>query len=123
MNWFNLTCDLLAPLIMIGFGWRFMKKPPKDINGLYGYRTSMSMKNPDTWDFAHRTCGRIWLAVGLVMLALAVLAWTQTLSYSVGDAGVLTAGISMLEAVVLILTIIPVERALKRNFDKNGNRR
>ena len=123
MNWFNLTCDLLAPLIMIGFGWRFIKKPPKDINGLYGYRTSMSMKNQDTWDFAHRTCGRIWLMVGLVMLPLAALAWMRTRSDSVGDAAVRNIGIEVVEIVVLLLTIIPVERALKRNFDKNGNRR
>ena len=27
------------------------------------------------------------------------------------------------EAVVLIATIFPVERALKKNFDKSGNRR
>lgn len=27
-----------------------LKFPPKDINGLIGYRTSMSMKNNDTWN-------------------------------------------------------------------------
>ena len=123
MEWFNLVCDLLVPLIMIGFGWRFMKKPPKDINGAYGYRTSMSMKNQDTWDFAHRTCGRVWLIVGCVMLPLAVLAWTQTPSHSVGDAAVWSVGIEALEAVALILTIIPVELALNKEFDKSGVRR
>ncbi len=120
---FDLVCILLVPLIMIGFGWRFMKKPPKDINGIYGYRTPMSMKNQDTWDFAHRTCGRVWLLVGWAMLPLAALAWWRTLPHSVGDAGILTVGIEFLEAVVLILTIIPVEWALHRAFDKRGNRR
>ena len=123
MEWFNLVIDLLVPFIMIGFGWRFMKKPPKDINGAYGYRTSMSMKNQDTWAFAHQVCGRVWFAVGWVMLPLAVLAWRQTLPRSVGDAGFLTAAITFLEAVVLILTIIPVEVALGKAFDRNGNRR
>ena len=123
MELFNLACDLLVPLIMIGFGWRFMKKPPKDINGSYGYRTPASMRNQDTWDFAHRTCGRIWLAAELVMLPLSVLAWVRTLPCPVGDAGMLTAGIGILETAVLLLTIVPVEWALKRNFDKNGVRR
>lgn len=127
MNWgysaFNLACNLLVPLIMIGFGWRFMKKPPKDINGIYGYRTSMSMKNQDTWDFAHRTCGRVWWIVGWVMLPLAVLAHVRTLPYSEGDMGFLCAAVTSLEAVVLILTIIPVEWALYKNFDKDGTRR
>ena len=127
MNWgysaFNLALVLLAPLIMIGFGWSFIKKPPKDINGSYGYRTPMSMKNQDTWDFAQQEMGRVWRRVGWIMLPLAALAWTRTLPRSVGDAGMLTTGITALEAVVLVLTIIPVERALKRNFDRSGVRR
>lgn len=123
MEWFNLVCDLLVPLIMIGLGWSFMKKPPKNINSLYGYRTSMSMKNQDTWEFAHRICGRVWCVVGCAMLPLAVLAWTRTRSYSVDEAAVWNDGIEALEAVALLVTIIPVEWALKRNFDKNGVRR
>ena len=123
MEWFNLVCDLLVPLIMIGLGWSFMKKPPKNINSLYGYRTSMSMKNQNTWEFAHRICGRVWCVAGCVMLPLAALAWTRTRSYSVGEAGVLNAGITVLEAVALILTIVPVEWALGRAFDKQGNRK
>ena len=50
---FMLIMDLLTPAIMIGFGRGFMKHPPKTINMVYGYRTSMSMKNKETWDFAH----------------------------------------------------------------------
>lgn len=123
MDWFNLALDLLVPLIMTGFGWGFMKKPPKDINGAYGYRTPLSMKNQDTWDFAHRTCGRVWLAVGCAMLPLSVLVWRRTLPYSEGDRGFLTAAVTVLEAVVMLLTIIPVEWALHKAFDKQGNRR
>lgn len=123
MKWFNLAMDLLVPLIMIGLGWGFIKKPPKDINGSYGYRTSKSMKNRDTWDFAQRTCGRVWFAAGWVMLPLSVLAWVRTLPYPEGDAGFLTAAITFLEAIVVVLTIIPVEAALSKKFDRNGIRR
>ena len=28
--------------------------PPKEINSLYGYRTSSSMKSEERWDFAQR---------------------------------------------------------------------
>ena len=128
MDWgfwtFMLVCSLLIPLIMIGFGWRFMKKPPKDINGAYGYRTSMSMKNRDTWDFAHRTCGRVWWIVGWAMLPLTVLAQVPMLRCStVGEIGFWSTVLEMAEAIVLVVTIIPVERALHKNFDKKGNRR
>lgn len=123
MDWFNLAMDLLVPLIMIGIGLGFLKKPPKDINGAYGYRTPMSMKNQDTWDFAHRVCGRVWCIVGCAMLPLSALAWWRTLPYSEGNRGFLTAAATALEAVVMLLTIIPVEWALYKAFDKNGARR
>ena len=55
---FMLIMDLLLPFAMIGFGRYFMKKAPKEINSVFGYRTSMSMKNKDTWEFAHKYCGK-----------------------------------------------------------------
>ena len=54
-----LIMDLLLPFTMIGFGRYFMKKAPKEINSVFGYRTSMSMKNKDTWEFAHKYCGKV----------------------------------------------------------------
>ena len=48
---FMLIMDLPLPFTMIGFGRYFMKKAPKEINSVFGYRTSMSMKNKDIPDF------------------------------------------------------------------------
>lgn len=50
-----------------------MKKAPKEINAVFGYRTTMSMKNKDTWEFAHKYCDRIWYVCGCIMLPLTVL--------------------------------------------------
>ena len=62
---FMLIMDLLIPFTMIGFGKMFLKKAPDQINYVFGYRTSMSMKNQDTWVFAHHYCGKIWYICGL----------------------------------------------------------
>ena len=69
---YMLIIDLLLPLTMIGFGKCFLKTAPKNINTVFGYRTSMSMKNKDTWIFAHKYCGKIWFISGLIMLPLSV---------------------------------------------------
>ena len=37
---FMLVMDLLIPVTMVFIGKRFQKKPPKEINGIYGYRTA-----------------------------------------------------------------------------------
>ena len=51
---FMLIMGLLIPLTMVGFGKLFLTRAPKNINMVFGYRTVMSMKNRDTWEFAHK---------------------------------------------------------------------
>ena len=126
MNWgysaFNLALVLLAPLIMIGFGWSFIKKPPKDINGSYGYRTPMSMKNQDTWAFAHSYCGKLWVQCGKVLLAASVAAMLFFLGKDISKISAAGAAVCIAQTVVMVGTLFPVERALKKTFDKDGNR-
>ena len=62
---FMLLMDLLIPLTMVVFGKMFMTKSPKNINAVFGYRTTMSMKNKDTWEFAHKYCGKRRLKIFL----------------------------------------------------------
>ncbi|NMB00497.1 MAG: SdpI family protein, partial [Firmicutes bacterium] len=61
---------LIIPSSMIGIGRLFMKRTPKKINRLFGYRTVMSMKNRDTWEFAHRHFGRVAYRTGWVVLGV-----------------------------------------------------
>ena len=35
-----LLFTLMIPAVMIGFGRRFFKRPPRDINATFGYRTT-----------------------------------------------------------------------------------
>lgn len=46
---FMLIMDVWIPITMIGFGKYFVRKAPKEINAVFGYRTNMSMKNSETW--------------------------------------------------------------------------
>ena len=50
---FMLLMDLLIPVTMVVSGKIFMTKSQENINDVFGYRTTMSMKNKDTWAFAH----------------------------------------------------------------------
>ena len=100
-----------------------MKRPPREINGLYGYRTAMSMKNKDTWDFAHRYCGRIWVRWGAILLALTVIPMLCVIRAGVERVSVVALIIMGVQIAVLIASVFSTERALKRTFDKDGNRR
>lgn len=117
---FMLAVILLMPLTMIIFGRHFMHNPPKDINGSYGYRTSMSMKSRETWDFAHRYFGKLWFILGLILLPLSAAAMLFLLGKSVGTIGNASIVIMAVQLVFVIVPIFPTEAALKRNFDFNG---
>lgn len=118
-----LATSLLIPAVMIGFGSYSVKRAPKKINMWSGYRTSMSMKNKETWEFAHHYNGRIWRAVGWVMLVPTVAAMALVLGKITDTVGIFGGIVVVIQTVVLICSIIPTEIALRKNFDKNGRRR
>ena len=120
---FMVIMDLLIPVTMIGFGRYFLKQAPGTINWAFGYRTEMSMKNKDTWEFAHNYIGKLWYRIGLILLPLSIIPMLFVLGKDKDTVGNLGAAITMLQLVFLIVPIFPTERALKKNFDKKGNRR
>lgn len=122
---FMLVTDMIIPLIMIGFGRLFWKAAPKEINILFGYRSNMSMKNRDTWEFAHQYCGRLWYRWGLILLPVTIIAMLVIAVMGKGTGFVGTAGgiVCLIQLVPLIGAVFPTERALRRTFDKDGNRR
>lgn len=120
---FMLAMALLIPGSMTLLGRSFAKNPPGEINGGYGYRTTRSMKNRETWEFAQRYSGRFWLRAGRPVLAVS-LAWMALLFGrevdTVAHLGLLLTGLQM----VPFLAVVPAtERALKREFDDFGRKR
>lgn len=120
---FMFACNLLIPVLMIIIGRIMWKNPPKKINGVMGYRTSMSMKNMDTWKFAHEHSGKLWWKLGWIMLVPTVLVQLPFIGKSEDSVGTLGVIICTVQCIVLIAAIFPTERALKKTFDKDGNRK
>ena len=120
---FCLVMCLLIPAVMIGIGWLFRYRPPKTINGLYGYRTARSMKNQQTWRVAHETCGLLWLRMGLVLLPVSIAAMLPCLGRGTDTVGFWCVGVVLVQTALLVSSIFPVERALKRTFDDYGRKR
>ena len=120
-----LVMNLLTPLVMIIYGRVFEKKPPKIARSkfAFGYRTIMSMRNEETWEYAHRFFGKLWfrfgIAVGLISI-IVLFFFIGKDKDTVGFAGMI---ICYVQLVAILLPVIPTELALRRRFDKNGNRK
>ncbi len=114
---------LLVPAAMVGLGYMFMHKAPENINILFGYRTSRSMKNEDTWVFAHRYIGKLWFYGGIIILLSSAALMLFCLGETDDTIGTFGGILVALQTIPMIGAIILTEKALKKQFDEFGRRR
>ena len=122
--WIYMLCiGLLFPAIMLLMGRYFMKTAPKEINYIFGYRTNISMKNKDTWEFAHKYIGKLWFRFGWILVPITIIPMLFVLGKSEDIIGTVGAVVVVVDLIILISAIFPTEMALKKTFDKEGNRK
>lgn len=120
---FMFFSDLLIPIMMIGFGKYFFQSPPREINSAFGYRTSMSMKNKDTWEFAHHFIGKLWFTWGCILFPVSIIPFFFFIGKGLNEIGVIGSIICIIQLLFLVGSIFPTERALRRTFDADGKRK
>lgn len=118
--WFMFICDLLVPVVMILCGRMMWKHSPKKINSLFGYRTSRSMKNMDTWIFAQKHFGKLWWKIGWIILIPSILVHIPFYGASDDMIGIVGLILVTVQTIIIIVSIIPTERALKNTFPEEG---
>ena len=116
--WFMFICNLLIPITFILGGRMMWKHCPKNINFIIGYRTRRSMKNMDTWKFAHEYCGRLWWKIGWISILPSILVQLPFMYSSEDVVGIVGTIICIIQCIILIVSIIPTENALKKLFLK-----
>ena len=119
--WFMLIMDLLIPCIMIIFGQMFRRHAPRKINPVFGYRTTRSMKNRQTWEFAHHHCGKVWLTAGIALFLISGVVMLLLLGKSEDTVSIWGGVLCVFQTLVLIVSIFPTEIALRNRFDKDGH--
>ncbi len=112
----------LIPMTMVLLGKRYSSKPPKKINLISGYRTTMSMKNQETWVFANKLMGKIWFKVGLVLLPISDLPMLFVIGKDKDTIATVLTVFTLVQVACMLISIIPIEKELRKNFDKEGNR-
>ena len=118
--WFMFICDLLVPVVMILCGRMMWKHSPKKINSLFGYRTSRSMKNLDTWIFAQKHFGKLWWKIGWIIFIPSILVHIPFYGASDDMIGIVGLILVTVQTIIIIVSIIPTERALKNTFPEEG---
>ncbi len=119
---FIFVFNLLIPIIILILGLIFKNASTK-INYIYGYRTVRSMKNQDTWEFANKYSGSINIKMGIIFTIIGLVISLITMNQGKTVQGIVMIIWVTVLTIAIIATIPPVEKALKKNFDDNGNRR
>ena len=121
--WFMFICDCITPVLLVVAGNLMWRHCPQKINGIYGYRTGRSMKNMDTWKFAHDYCGRLWWKMGWCMLIPSVLIQIPFYHSSETVIGIVGCVLCTIHIVALFISIFRTEGALKNTFSDDGIRK
>lgn len=121
--WFIFCCDILIPVIMIVCGWMMRKHCPKNINRLMGYRTTRSMRNMDTLNFAHEYCGKLWWKIGWGILIPSIIIHIPFYKAEDNTIGAVSGILAAIQIIILTASTFPTEIALKRTFTDDGIRR
>lgn len=123
MDKLMLTFIFIIPLITIIVGTSMKKSVPKKVNDIWGYRTSMSMKNEETWKFAQSYCGKLWLKLGIITTIVSIIAVSILINLSEDIFEKVTYILIIVQTIVLVISVFVVEKALKNNFDEYGNKK
>ena len=108
---------LIGPLMLV-ISLIFFYFPSKKINHIYGHRTTLSIKNQDTWNEANKISTHMMLLVSALTCILQLIGIVFNINQ---ESTILYATIFLVAG--LIIGVILIEKQLKTIFDKDGNRK
>ncbi|MDO5100395.1 MAG: SdpI family protein [Eubacteriales bacterium] len=117
---FMFVATLLIPVALLLI-WYVCPKF-KTIHNASGYRTSRSMKNQETWNFAQTHCAKTSLYMFFPALFLAIVIMPTVMSGSIDQIGWIGLAVTMIQMMSFVVIIVSTEGALRKTFDEGGNR-
>lgn len=114
---FMLICVLITPLMMLTLGYAYVKGHyPKEINDAFGYRTKLTMRNKEVWEYSQKLFGKVFLIAGAVTLPLSIIPMLFVINSDVSTCG-WTGGAAVGVQVIVILLLLPfMEKAVKKKY-------
>jgi len=106
-----LFTSFLSGIIFIITGFVMFKFPPKNINMLYGYRTTRSMKNQEQWDFSQKYSAKLLIFCGVFL----ILTSNISLIITINNKAKLFISLALIFGSVIFL-LFKTENELKKRF-------
>ena len=108
----------VIPVTILAAGYYYKNHVPKTMKS--GYRTRRSTLSRETWVYAHRMLGKLWRPLGWILLTVSFFGMFAVLVCNEPALKQASGVLDAIQAVAMLGSLIPVERALRQNFDENG---
>lgn len=109
---------MLVPLIMFFVGLYWRVKTPAFKTGKLVYRTEVTEKSAEVWEFAHTHCGKLWTRFGAILAVISVVlmvvfdgSYPKFIMWLLGG-----------QMLILCITVFMIDFLAKNLFDENGVR-
>lgn len=103
-------------MLFLGLAYYYLKRPPKKINEMYGYRTRKTMANQVIWDAANKRNAEDLVTYSWVLFLTGVFLWIFQISYAM-----------IIHLIILLvglaIAMYSTMRYLNEHFDTNGNKK
>lgn len=100
-------------LLTIGLIWKIA--PPKKINSIFGYRTSLSMSNSDLWNLGNKVSSNVLITGAICLVLINILSFFVEI-----DKKFLTAIYLFCVLVVFVLIFSITENRLRARLKKKN---
>ena len=107
---------LIAPAAILAVGILWKVNPPKFRSKGLAYRTPLSSASEEAWIFAHSHCAKLWVRIGLILLAVSIL-FLAVFPNNCRDYVLWLIGGQML---LFCISAFLIDALLKASFDEDG---
>lgn len=116
MTSFAWVISLILPLGIVLYGYLYKNVAANKMSNFFGYKTDRTQLSKETWEYANKRVGEIWMKLGgiytVIVILLLLIFPSQREKPSL-----------LVIALALIVSMIPfpiVEKELKKRFDDKG---
>ncbi len=118
MYYLSFAAAMIVPVCLFLAGIMWKTKPPAYLSQGLCYRTTLTEKSQEAWQFAHFHCAKLWTRAGLILIVL-----TAVLMYFLKESYIsYLLWIIFFQMVIFCISAFFVEILLKSCFDENGNK-
>lgn len=123
LNEIALLCGFAAlPAVTLVAGIILMKNPPA-INGVFGFRTKLSMSNENIWRFAQTLSGKLFVMIFAPLTVISAAVFFAVKSQNEDVKFAVFIAFLAVNIMAIALVNLRVGSVLRRKFDEDGNRK